>query len=509
MSAPDHRLRVTLGGLAGRSIVARPPRAPLVVVAVALALVVGAVASAEALPVAFVALGLGLVALAGYAAFRWPRSAIVAVILTPVVDRYVVGDALPRALEAAAHYLSEGLLLAVGVVIALRAAREGYLLAALRHPTLWALLAFAGLGATSAVVNGVPPHVAAIGLLFTLDAALLFFLPRMTGFTLRQSLAAVAALAAVVVVAALVAVAQALLSPRILGLDPVPGRFGELHRLGSIFGDPNVFGAFLVTITPFALLIVTTIRNRRVKAIAAAVAFLLVLALWLSFSRGSWIAVILGVGTILALVDRRAVAIGLLACVVTFGVAVAMPRDLLEPQDAGARPELIDSTIDRFGTIGGRGDLRTLFVLNALPIAREHPVLGVGPGRFGGAVADNLGTPIYEAYGTDRLFTNPLQRTVDNFWLHILVESGIVGFLALVAAALIPGLAVLHAARRAAGWRRVLLGGVAAATAGIVVSSLTTMMLEANAIGFVFWFLLGIGSLAVRALPRERVPSSS
>ena len=40
---------------------------------------------------------------------------------------------------------------------------------------------------------------------------------------------------------------------------------------------------------------------------------------------------------------------------------------------------------------------------------------------------------------------------------------------------------------------------MAAALAGMAISSGTTMLLEANSIGFAFWFVLGIGTLAVSA----------
>ena len=58
------------------------------------------------------------------------------------------------------------------------------------------------------------------------------------------------------------------------------------------------------------------------------------------------------------------------------------------------------------------------------------------PGRYGGAAADIFPTPVYPEYGTNALFSSPTQRTVDNFWLHIAVEGGALGLLALVAAIL-------------------------------------------------------------------------
>ena len=497
-------------GTALRTPMTRDLVAPLMVGALALLLLVGAVIAARSSAIVFGAFGAGLILLAAYAASRWPRASLVIVVLSPLVDRYIVADILPPTLETIAHLLSEGLLLAVGLVIGVRAWLDGRLTQAIRHPVTVALVAFTLIAVAAAVLNGVPPRIAALGLLFTLDATVLFFLPRLVGFSLRQSTYAIGAMLAIVTGSAVLAIGQALLSPRILGLEPSRGRFGEVARLASIFGDPNVFGAFLVVAAPFALFMATHLPTPRLRRVALGIAFILMLALWLSYSRGAWIAIVLGVGVALALIDRRTLLLGVLVAVVSFGTAAVMPRNLLLPRGNGGEPALIDSTIDRVGAIGLGGDLRTLFIINAIPIVRDHPLLGVGPGRYGGAVAGNYGTPIYDMYGTNRLFWNPLQLTVDNFWLHILVEVGILGFAALLAAVLIPGIRILRAARHATGWRRIMLGGTAAAAAGVAVSSLTTMLLEANSIGFLFWFLLGIGSLvAATATPDREVPQSS
>lgn len=485
-----------LDGLSLSPLRSRNLAAPFAIVAVAILLLIGATLAASASPPVFVVFGVGLVALVAVAAVWWPRTAIVLVALSPILDRYIVGDMLPAQLETAAHYLSEAMLLVVALILAGRALVRGQLVAALRHPTTAALIAFVLIAAVSAIVNGVPPVIAFVGVVFTVDAAALFFLPRLVGFSPRQSIAALAAVGSVILVAALLAIGQALLSPRLFGLRPYRGRFGEEYRLASVFGDPNVFGAFLVAAVPFAVLGAARLPTRRLRMLAGGIAFVLLLALWFSFSRGAWIALVLGVGTMLAVIDRRALLIGLLLAVTSFGVAAVAPRNLIAPD---RRPNLVDSTIDRVGAIGVGGDLRTLFILQSLPIIRDHPIVGVGPGRFGGAVASNYGTPIYDEYGFGPLFWNPAQRTVDNFWLHLLVETGILGVAAFLAAAAIPAVRIVASARRSLGWRRILLGGIAAAAAGIAISSGTTMLLEANSIGFVFWLLLGLGVLGVSA----------
>lgn len=490
--------------VAARPWIAFRPSAMVVAgIAVTLLLTAVAVVAARYSMTAFVVAGIALVLFLAAAAVRWPHALVILVVLMPVFDRYLVIGLLPRQAWETAYFTSEALLLGVGPVILARAHVQGRLIEAFRHPVTLGLAALVALCAVSALVNAVPPVVALAGVVFTIDAAACFYLPRLVGFTQRQATVAIGAFVGLVVAAALVALAQAVLSPTILGLVALFGVFGESYRLASFFADPNTFGAFLVAAAPFAIFATTALSGRGARRWAFAVAFLLVLALWLSFSRGAWLAMLVGGGVVAALVDRRALLVGAVITLLTFGVAIAMPRDLLLQGGGGdgrdGRPELIDSTLGRIDTIGRGRDLRTQFVLNGLPILADHPVLGVGPGRYGGAAADIFGTPIYAEYGTDRLFTLDVQSTVDNFWLHLVVELGLLGTLAYLGTLFAAGVPILRAARAAAGRQRVLLAGIAAASAAIAVNAVTTMMLEGNSVAFAFWFLLGTGSLLVTA----------
>jgi len=123
-----------LDGLSFPPLRSRNLAAPFGIGAAALLLLIGATLAASTSPTVFAVFGIGLVVLAAVAAVWWPRTAIVLVVLSPIVDRYVVADLLPADLEAAAHYLSEAMLLAVSVVLAGRALVEGRLVAAFRHP---------------------------------------------------------------------------------------------------------------------------------------------------------------------------------------------------------------------------------------------------------------------------------------------------------------------------------------------------------------------------------------
>ena len=479
----------------------RPVRAAITI-AVAVLAVGGGISASYVSPVLFAAFGVVLAAVVAYASLHWPRAVLVVVAMSPILDRYIALGILDLRVEALSHFLSEGLLLAVGVCLVAQAARRGTLRAAFWHPTTAFLLVFLAVAVASAVANGVTPVQAIAGIGFTLDAVAFFFLARLADFNLRQAVIAVGAFIAFMALAAAIVLAQALLTPHLLGLYALQGNFGEVYRLAAFFSDPNVFAAFVSAVVPFVLFGVPGLRTRRTRAWALSLASLLVLALWLSFSRGGWLGAVVGFGIASAILDRRALVVGIVVAVITFVVAWVMPRDLLT--GSGHAPDLFRSTIGRAGAVGTGRDLRILFVINGIPIVRDHPALGVGPGRYGGAAADRFGTDVYAEYGTDRLFTNPMQRTVDNFWLHLLGETGAVALLAFVGMVGAPLIQVMRSARTAAWARRVMLSGIAGAVLALCVNSLTTMLLEANSVAFLFWFLLGLGStLAVPPSPRE------
>jgi O-antigen ligase len=203
-----------------------------------------------------------------------------------------------------------------------------------------------------------------------------------------------------------------------------------------------------------------------------------------------------GVGLVLGtlLLDRRALLVLVLLVPLAWATAVVMPRDLLATQgpDAAppAGPDWIGSTVDRFDDLGG-GDLRIRFLTDGLRIIDDNLLLGVGPGRYGGAAATILGSPVYDEYDT-QLFGF---RTVHDFWLHLTGEVGVIGvavFLTMVVALLIR---FLRAARRSQGLAFILLAGAATATLVVGFNNLTEMLFEGNVPAILIWLILAIGSL--------------
>ncbi len=418
------------------------------------------------------------------------RVALVGVIFVPVVDRYLVSLLVPPDLRPATNLLSELLLLAVAIGIGLWAWRAGTFLPALRHPVIGLIGAFALAGLVSAAVNGVPPVIAVAGIAFTIEAVTLFALARMIGFTAGQArLAGIGFMIMALVVASL-ALAQVLLAADFLGLQSFTGRFSEGHRVAAFLVNPNMLGAVLALAIPIPLLAAIHEDGRR-RQLYGAATFVLALALLYTFSRGAWLGLALAAVAIGLVVEWRALAILSLVGLLAFGAALVLPRHVLDPESADVEFDLLSATVGRLETISEGSDLRLQFVENASPIVADHLVLGAGPGRYGGAVAWRFGSPLYEEYTDGSV---PEGRTVDNFWLHLLAESGLLGTLLYGAALAAGAWGALSTARRRAGWARVVAGAAAAMAVVIGVDSLTEMLLEGNTTAFATWFFLGLAS---------------
>jgi O-antigen ligase len=472
---------------------------PAAAVAGAVAVIGGAaVAVAYVSTAGFVVLAAAALLLLAFAAWRWPRAMLFVVAVAPIADRFLIARFMPDSVSSFTKFFSETLLVVVGVVLLIEGLRHRRVVPAFRSRASIALAAFVLLALISALLNRVPPLIAAAGLFYTLDAIAIFYLCRIVGFDRRQAALAIGGVVVVVAAMALVGVLQALFDPNLFGLQVVTGRSGESVRVGSIVRDPNVLGTLIGLTMPFALFGVVHFARPRWRWTAGAIALLMATALLLTYSRGSWLGVVAGLAVVLLLLDRRVFLVAIATAVVALGIATYMPRDLLVTEPGGGphkAPQFNawDTTEERVSAVGEGRDLRTLFVINAVPILRDHPLFGVGPGRYGGAVAYDFGTPIYAEYGTGKLLTQ--QRTVDNFWLHILVEAGVLGAIAFIGMIVLLGYRLVRLALRSRGLRYVLAAGTLGGVATVVVSTGTTMLLEGNTVAFMFWFVLSIGSM--------------
>lgn len=464
-------------------------------------------AAARLSGVGFVVLTLcGLVALA-VAAHRWPWQTLVASAIATLADPIVVPRLLPSGIDLGPIGASEPMLLAVGLVIAFDAARTGRFLPAFRDPVVGFGIVFVVLAAVSAFVNAVPPIVAGLGVLMTVDALAVYVLARMVPAEHHDVHAAAGVVVGAASLLAVFGIGQVLLDPNLLGFFSFEGRFGEGGRITSFVGNPNMVAVVLGLALPFALYGSTRLEAVRWRWAARVSLFLIVLALLLTFSRGAWLAVLLGTVIGALLLDWRSVVTLLVAVALSWITATYMPRNLALDSGASAAqppsvPDILGSTGDRVGNLGGEGELRIRFIREGLPIIQDHVLLGAGPGSYGGAAASVTDSPLYDEYDAS-LYG---YRTVHNFWLHLLGEAGAIG--TAVFLTMIIGLVVrfARAARRVTDASFVVLAGAATMALVAGFSSITEMTFEGNMPVFIVWVLFGLASRVapVRPLWLER-----
>jgi putative inorganic carbon (HCO3(-)) transporter len=442
---------------------------------------------------------LGLV-LAGAAAARWPLATLVSATLFTLLDGALIPRVLPDDADLGPIGLSEPLLVVVGVVLAVRAVRDRTLLPALRDPVIALGGLFVLVAAVSAIVNRVPAQVATLGIVMTVDALALYVVARTLRADERHAASAIAGVVAVITAIALFGIAQVVIAPTLLGFSTFTGRFGEGVRITSIVGNPNMLATTVGIAIPFALYGSRHLGTHERRWAARACLFVLVLALLLTFSRGGWLAIGLGVLVGALIVDWRSVPVFVLAVVLAWGATLVLPRNLalvvlgLDHEDLGG--SIVDSTFDRLEGIGGGSDLRTQYLIDGLRIVSDNPVLGVGPGRYGGAAATIIPSPVYDEYDAGLYGF----RTVHNFWLHLTGEVGAIGvavFLTMIVGLLIR---FARAARRATGGAKIVVGGAATVLIVVSLNSLTEMVFEGNLPALLIWLILGLASVLAPAV---------
>ena len=139
----------------------------------------------------------------------------------------------------------------------------------------------------------------------------------------------------------------------------------------------------------------------------------------------------------------------------------------------------------------------------AMQVWKDHPVWGVGPGMFGGAVAFKYRSYLYEAY--DFNFIYNWFHSLDQLWPQVLAEMGIVGTAAL-AGFFISLFSVMYIARkRATSYEiRGLFAGLLTFT---IIFLFYTLSGNLNIVSILFPFCafvgMGLGCAGIGVLKRD------
>lgn len=183
---------------------------------------------------------------------------------------------------------------------------------------------------------------------------------------------------------------------------------GVRTRVYSIFGSPNVMGAFLVMTAPMIAACAYYAKELWVKCAMWGITGILCLATLFTFSRGAWFGLTIAVVVFSLLVDRKLLvvaAIGILA--VIFCV----------PEISNRIAFLFTSDFAQANSTGGRGERWEI----GLSLWRPNKLFGFGLGRYGGAIAMQ-----------NQEIDNLTYYYMDNYYLKTLTEMGLLGLVSYV-----------------------------------------------------------------------------
>ena len=447
-----------------------PPRLGPAAIALGLliAILLGPLSSVAPEPLA--ALTVGIAAIVVLAKSPAALVALFA-ILQPLQD--LCFSALPRAARVGDELL---LLALVAVVLAGPFVRRPYRVVS--APFFKLAAATVLIGGAGALLNGVSAKVAGAGLFVTLDYVLLFLLLSHLPITEKHARLLVKVIATMAGIAFLAGVAQ-LIGDRPFFAWQLALRESGIFRVPSLFMHPNDFGYFMLAAAFVCTAAALTTNRASFKALAA----LCVVGVGLSVSRSSYAALFVGLATGGVLISRR-----LLKVLVVTGFVVLT---ILSPVFLGG----IEARYAKFTAEGG--DARLTYMRQAAPIIAAAPWLGHGPGTFGGSVAERYGSNIHAQYGVR---FDDSWMTVDSFWLHSLVESGLLG----TGVILLMLLTLILRCRRgladpdAGPWRRALMIATAMLVAAHLLINVTSMALEANTTAGLLWLIAGVALSGAR-----------
>lgn len=246
---------------------------------------------------------------------------------------------------------------------------------------------------------------------------------------------------------------------------------GVRTRVYSIFGSPNVMGAFLVMTAPMLAACAYYVKKLWAKCLLWGVVGMLCLATLFTFSRGAWFGLTVAVAVFALLVDRKLLAI---AAIGILGVIFCVP------EISNRIAFLFTSDFAAANSSGGRGERWSI----GIGLWRQNKVFGFGLGRFGGAIA--MQNQVVD--GLEYFY-------MDNYYLKTLVEMGLLGLIAYIWLLLRNLLWSLRSVFKIRKSRISILGcGIIAGQLGVLCHSYFENIFEVPYMNAYFW---GLSALVI------------
>ena len=208
----------------------------------------------------------------------------------------------------------------------------------------------------------------------------------------------------------------------------------------------------------------------------------LTIALFLTNSIENWLGLLIGAAVLFFILQgtRRYFIVGYLAVLLVLSFVGFPPAPGIAPVTYySAVTALVQGQLPHNAPIA-----------TSLKVIGAHPILGVGPGRFGGTVAYITNSPVYKQYHVNlpRALTS-----IDLYWLHIWGETGIIGLGLMLWLIVQTERTILHAFRKGSHGRwNGITAGVFAIVIAFCLATFFDNALEVDALSAPFWALVGI-----------------
>lgn len=310
-------------------------------------------------------------------------------------------------------------------------------------PMSMALVAFAGVASLSSLVSAAPV-ASAVAASKTVSGVLMFLvLERLLQERPDRMRSVITAVLASAVVPCLVALQQVA-----TGATSGTTSGAELGRVYGTFVHPNPFATYLAIVAVLAVAVLPHVLRRRDQLFVLAVAGLALASLLFTYSRGGWVAALVGLAYLLA---KRSVVLLVLAGVVVVLAGMFAPPVQARLADIGAPPPVE-------GVPANSLEWRVGYWQEVLPLAAGNPLTGIGLERVQNSTPSGL--PPHNAY------------------VQTYVETGVLGLGALVAVILTGFITLRRRLTRARpGLERGLAFAGTAVALGLLAQTLTENLL--------------------------------
>ena len=239
-------------------------------------------------------------------------------------------------------------------------------------------------------------------------------------------------------------------------------------RAFAFFSSPNILGSVCMVMSIVAI---TAWLDQR-KWCYLVYTLLAILTLILTFSRSAWLG--LAIGIIVALIIKNW---KLMAFTPLGFLALLVPSIRQRLLVVFSQSYLVDAALDG----------RIWSFNNAIEIFKSSPLIGTGPGTYGGQTAIYYDSPIYLRGMQNGYVALPY---TDNQWLQVLVQTGVIGALSMGCFFVSHFVSNLRQYIRA---RQYFSLGIIAATAAIIVNGAFANILEFGAVSILAGAYLGLG----------------